>query len=34
MVKNNVIILRFDDLKYVFDYINEKYGKDFLEKIS
>lgn len=34
MTKNNVIILRFDDLKYVFDYINEKYGKDFLEKIS
>lgn len=33
MTKNKVIILRYNDLIPIFEYIDSKYGKDFLNKI-
>ena len=29
MKANNVIILRYSDLKQIFEYVDKTYGKDF-----
>ena len=34
MKNNNVKILTYKDIKPILDYINEKYGKNFLKKFK
>lgn len=34
MIDNNVIILRFDDIKPILNYIKEKYGCDYLKQFK
>ena len=34
MLDNNVIILRYDDIKPILNYIKEKYGKDYLKQFK
>lgn len=34
MIKNNVIILKYEQYKFYLDYVKEKYGKTYIERFK